>query len=81
MLIQCYGLFTLPDSDSDSDSNPDFKPDWYIVLCRSFHIGSDPDPDPYSDSFPNGYCTHFRDGCPFPGQMSAPILLYFNQGI
>ena len=34
------GLFTLPDPDSDS------KPDGYIVLCRSFHIGSDLDPDP-----------------------------------
>ena len=51
------GLFTLPDSDSDSDS--DSKPDGYIVLCRSFHIGSDP--DPYSDGFLNGYFIHFRD--------------------
>ena len=33
------GLFTLPDSDSNSDS--DSKPNGYIVLCRSFHIGSD----------------------------------------
>ena len=76
-----YGLFTLLDSDSDS------KPNGYIVLRRSFHIGSDPDPgldpdpDPYSDSFPNGYCTHFRDGCLFQGQISIPILLYFNQVI
>ena len=29
----------------------------------------------------NGYCTHFRDGCPFQGRMSIPILLYFNQQI
>ena len=29
-----YGLFTLPDADSDSD----FKPrNGYIVLCRTFH--------------------------------------------
>ena len=54
------GLFTLLDPDSDSDS----KPDGYIVLCRSFHIGLDPDLDPYLDGFPNGYCTHFRDRCP-----------------
>ena len=71
------GLFTLPDSDSDSDS----KPYHYIVLYRSLHIGSDPDLDPYSNGFPNGYCTHFRDGSPSQGQMSIPILLYFNQGI
>ena len=37
------GLFTLPDPDSDLDS--DSIPDGYIVLCRSFHIGSDLDPD------------------------------------
>ena len=55
----CNGLFTLPDPDSDSDS--DSKPYGCIVLFRTFHIGSDPDPDPYSDGFPNGYCTHFRD--------------------
>ena len=57
---QSYGLFTLPDSDSDSDS----KPDGYIVLCRNFHIGSDPDSDPCTDGFPNRYCTHFRGGSP-----------------
>ena len=28
-----YGLFTLPDLDSDSDS----KPNGYIAPCRSFH--------------------------------------------
>ena len=69
------GLFTLPDSDSDS------KPDGYIVLCRSFDIGSDPDSNPYSDGFPNSYCIHFRDGSPPQGQISIPILLYFNPGI
>ena len=52
-----YGLFTLPDSDSDLDS----KPDGYIVLCRNIHIGSDLDPDPCTESFPNHCCTHFRD--------------------
>ena len=64
--------------DSDSDSDSDSKQDGYIVLCRNFHIGLDPDPDPYLDGFPNGYCTHFRNGCPSQGQMSIPILLYFS---
>ena len=41
------GLFTLPDPDSDSDSDSDSKPYGYIVLFRTFHIGSDPDPDPF----------------------------------
>ena len=59
--LPCYGLFTLPDPDLDpnSDSDSDFKPYGYIVLFRTFHTGLDP--DPYSDGFPNGYCTHFRD--------------------
>ena len=39
------GLFTLPYSHSDSDS----KLNGSIILCRRFHIGSDLDPDPYSD--------------------------------
>ena len=51
-----YGLFTLPDSESDSDS----KPKGYIVLGRNFHIGSDLDPDPYSDLHPN--VTTFKPG-------------------
>ena len=73
------GLFTLLDSDSDSDSDSGSKPDGYIVICRNFHTGLDPDPDPYSDSFPNGYCTHFRDESPSEGQIFIPILLHFNQ--
>ena len=74
-------LFTLPDSDSDSDSELDSKPNGYIALCRSFHINSDPDLDPYSDGFPNDYCSHFGDRCSSQGQMSISILLYFKQGI
>ena len=61
------GLFTLPDSDSDS------KPYGYIVLCRSFHIGSYPHLDPCTESFPNCYCTHFRDRYLSWGQISVPI--------
>ena len=58
----CNGLFTLPDSDSDLDLDSDSKLDGYIVPCKSFHIGSDLDPEPYLDGFPNGFYTHFRDG-------------------
>ena len=68
-----YGLFTLPDSDSNSDSDSDSKPDGYILLCRNIHIGSDPDLDPCTDSFPNRYFTHFRDRYLSRGQMSIPI--------
>ena len=71
---QCNG-------NSDSDSDSDFNSNGYIVLCRSFHTGSDSNLDSYLDGFPNGYCTHFRDRSPSRGQISIPILLYFNQGI
>ena len=64
------GLFILQDPDSDSDS----KHYGYIVLFRTFHIGSDLDPDNYLDGgFPNGYCIHFRDKSPSQGQISVPI--------
>ena len=74
--IQDYGLFPLPEMDSDS------KPYHYIGLCRNFHIGSDLDVDPYSDIFPNGYCTHFRDGSMFQRQISIPnTYIFFNRVI
>ena len=41
------GSFTLADPDSDSDLDSDSKPYGYIVLFRTFHIGSDLDPDPF----------------------------------
>ena len=47
-----YGLFTLPDMDSDTDSNSDSKLDGYIVLCRNCsqrddsNLDSNPDWDP-----------------------------------
>ena len=81
MSCKSNGLFTFSDSNSDWDSYLDSKHDGYIALCRSFHIGSDPDLDPYSDGFLNGYCTHFMGRSPSQGQISVPILLYFNQGI
>ena len=65
------GLF--PPMDSDSDSDSDSKPDGYIVLCRTFSTGLDLDLDPCMESFPNGYCTHFRDGSLSQGQISIPI--------
>ena len=58
--------------DSDSDS----KPDGYIVPCRTFSTGSDS--DPCMESFPNSYCTHFRDGSPSQGQISVPIPYILN---
>ena len=45
------GSFTLPDPDSDSDSHLDSKPYGYIVLFRTFYIGSDLDPDPFPLAF------------------------------
>ena len=48
--------------DSDLDSDSDSFPDGYIVLCRTFSTGSDS--DPCTESFLNGYCTHFRDRSP-----------------
>ena len=61
-----YGLFTLPDTDSDSDS----KLDGYIVLWRNcYHctdLASDSNPDP------NLYCTHFCNGYPYPDRDPSP---------
>ena len=51
---------SFPPMAMDSDSDSDSKPYHYIVLCTTFSTGSDSDLDPCMDSFPNGYCTHFR---------------------
>ena len=59
--------------DSDPDSDLDSKPDGYIVLCRNIHIGSDLDSDLCTESFPNHYCTQFRDRYLSWGQISIPI--------
>ena len=76
-IYEYYGLFTLPDLDSDLDS----KPHGYIVLFRTFHIGSDLDPDPYSewDGFPNGYCIHFRDRSLSKGKIYVPTTYNVNK--
>ena len=47
----CYGSFTLRSTDSGTmgtDSDSDFKPDDYIVLCRTCSHCTDSDSDPYS---------------------------------
>ena len=62
-----YGSFPPTESDLDSDS----KPYRYIVLCTTFSIDSDS--DPCTDSFLNGYCTHFRDRPPSQGSGSVSV--------
>ena len=54
-------------------------PDRYIVLCRTFSTGTETEME--TETFPDGYCTHFRDRSLSQGQISVPILLYFNKGI
>ena len=56
----CYGLFPPTERETETDS----KPDRYIVLCRTFSTELDPDMDPCTETFPDGYCAHFRDGSP-----------------
>ena len=63
-----FGLFTLPD--------PDSTPYGYIVLFRSFHIGSDP--DPYSDGFPNGLLYPFLGMDLRPSDRSLSLLHTFQ---
>ena len=50
--------FHCMDSESDSDS----KPYHYIVLCRSFSTAWTQTHTQILIPFPNGYCTHFREG-------------------
>ena len=56
-------------------------PDHYSVLCRTFSTGMEMEMETETETFPDGYCTNFRDGSPSQGQISIPILLYFNKGI
>ena len=55
-------------------------PDRYIVLCRTFSTCMEMETETETETFPDGYCTHFRDRSPSQGQISVPILLYFNKG-
>ena len=50
-----------------------------FVLCTTFSTGLDSDSDPCTDSFPNGYCTHFRDGSPSQGFESESVSLGGNE--
>ena len=56
------GLF--PPTETETEMETDSKPDGYIVLCRTFSTDSDLDTDPCMETFPDGYCTHFRDRSP-----------------
>ena len=71
----CYGSF--PPTETDSDSDSDSKPNHYIVLCTTFSTGLDL--DPCTDGFPNGYCTHFRDGSPSQGSESESVSVGGNE--
>ena len=75
----CNGSFPPMETDSDLDSDSDYKPYHYIVLCTTFSTGSDSDSDPCMDSFPNGYCTHFRDRSPYQGSESKSVSLGGNE--
>ena len=76
LTVYCvYGSF--PPTKTVSDSNS--KPYRYIVLCTTFSTGSDLDSDPCTDSFPNGYCTHFRDGSPSQGSESESYSVGENE--
>ena len=67
------------ETDSDSDLDSDSKTYHYIVLCITFPTGSDSDSDPNTDSFPNGYCTHFRDGSPSQGSEYESVSIGGNE--
>ena len=55
----CYGLFTLPDPDSDPYSDSD------SCTMQKFHIGSDPDSEPLIEMYGIG-----TDICPQDGYLS-----------
>ena len=67
------------ETDWDSDSDSDSKPYRYIVLCTTFSTGTDSDLDPCMDSFPNGYCTNFRDGSLSQGSVSESVSVSGNE--
>ena len=67
----------------ETDPCTESFPDHYIVLCRTFSTGTEMEMETETEmeTFPDGYCTHFRDRSPSQGQICVPILLYFNKGI
>ena len=44
----------------ETDPCTESFPDHYIVLCRTFSTGTEME----TETFPDGYCTHFRDRSP-----------------
>ena len=72
-----HGSF--PPTETDSDLDSDSKPYCYIVLCTTFSTGMDSDSDPCTDSFLNGYCSHFRDGSPSQGYESESVSIGGNE--
>ena len=77
--IPINGSFPPTETDSDLDSDLDSKPYHYIVLYTTFSTGTDSDSDPCTDSFLNGYCTHFRDGSPSQGCESESVSVGGNE--
>ena len=69
--------------ETETDPCTEGIPDHYIVLCRTFSTGmeTETETETETESFPDHYCTHFRDGSLPQGQISVLILLYFNKGI
>ena len=76
--VNSNGLFPPTETDLDSDSDLDSKPYHFIVLFKTFSTGSDSDLDPCTDSFPNGYGTHFRDGSLSQGSKSGSVSIGGN---
>ena len=76
-----YGLFPPTETETEMDPCTESFPDRYIVLCRTFSAGMETETEMETETFPDGYCTHFRDRSPSQGQISVPILLYFNKEI
>ena len=70
---------SFPPTEMDSGSDSDSKPYRYIVLCTTSSTSSDSDSDPCTDIFPNGYCTHFRDGSPSQRSGSESVFVGGNE--
>ena len=51
-----------------------------LYYAQLSSAGSDSDLDPCTDSFPNGYCTHFMDRSLSQGQISVPTPYIWIRG-
>ena len=87
IFFHANGLFPPTETETETETEMDpcteTFPDHYIVLWRTFSTGMEmeKETETETETFPDGYCTHFRDRSPSQGQISVPILLYFNKGI